>query len=385
MMWATAQALVTLPVSLLGYAAACLWLHVQQPGFAQPFGPRPAVFIGLMFTIAILCSWVGAMCWNVASQRLPTVIVGPLIVFETLAGLLYTFMLRQQMPPWLTLSGIALLVCGVVMAVRAKPENLWFSPFQTTANRGLVYLAPKGVYHRIKDAFKMHVIISDEVTAMAFRDQPLGELALSIPRASALFRKYDMDYCCGGKQTLERAASRKELDVGIIEAELAKLADQPIEKDWRVTALSEIMDHIIVRYHDRHREQLPELILQATKVERVHADKPNVPKGLTKYLTMLHDELSSHMMKEERILFPMIKEGMGSQAKGPISVMESEHDDAGELLDVIKHITNGVTPPPEACTTWKAMYNGINELIDDLMEHISLENNVLFPRALAGN
>lgn len=128
MMWATAQALVTLPVSLLGYAAACLWLHVQQPGFAQPFGPRPAVFIGLMFTIAILCSWVGAMCWNVASQRLPTVIVGPLIVFETLAGLLYTFMLRQQTPPWLTLCGITLLVCGVVMAVRAKPEKPLVQP-----------------------------------------------------------------------------------------------------------------------------------------------------------------------------------------------------------------------------------------------------------------
>ncbi len=176
---------------------------------------------------------------------------------------------------------------------------------------------------------------------MAYRDQPLGELALSIPRASALFRKYDMDYCCGGKQTLARAAARKELDVDVIEAELAKLAEQPIEKDWRSAPLAEIIDHIIVRYHDRHREQLPELILQATKVERVHADKPSVPKGLTKYLTMLHEELSSHMMKEEQILFPMI-------------------------------------------TTWKAMYNGINELIDDLMEHISLENNVLFPRALAG-
>ncbi|MEH8745156.1 hemerythrin domain-containing protein, partial [Klebsiella pneumoniae] len=124
--------------------------------------------------------------------------------------------------------------------------------------------------------------------------------------------------------------------------------------------------------------------LQATKVERVHADKPNVPKGLTKYLTMLHQELSSHMMKEEQILFPMIKQGMGAQAGGPISVMESEHDEAGELLEVIKHITHNVTPPPEACTTWKAMYNGINEMIDDLMEHISLENNVLFPRALGG-
>ena len=90
---------------------------------------------------------------------------------------------------------------------------------------------------------------------MAYRDQPLGELALSIPRASALFRKYDMDYCCGGKQTLARAAARKELDVDVIEAELAKLAEQPIEKDWRSAPLAEIIDHIIVRYHDRHREQ----------------------------------------------------------------------------------------------------------------------------------
>lgn len=222
------------------------------------------------------------------------------------------------------------------------------------------------------------------VISEAGHEGKVYELALSIPRASALFRKYDMDYCCGGKQTLARAAARKELDVEVIEAELAKLAEQPIEKDWRSAPLAEIIDHIIVRYHARHREQLPELILQATKVERVHADKPSVPKGLTKYLTMLHEELSSHMMKEEQILFPMIKQGMGSQAMGPISVMESEHDEAGELLEVIKHNTNNVTPPPEACTTWKAMYNGINELIDDLMDHISLENNVLFPRALAG-
>ncbi|EAM7071424.1 iron-sulfur cluster repair protein YtfE [Salmonella enterica] len=219
---------------------------------------------------------------------------------------------------------------------------------------------------------------------MAYRDQPLGELALSIPRASALFRQYDMDYCCGGKQTLARAAARNDVDIDIIEAQLAQLAEQPIEKDWRAVPLADIIDHIVVRYHDRHREQLPELILQATKVERVHADKPNVPRGLTKYLTALYEELSSHMMKEEQILFPMIKQGMGRQATGPISVMESEHDEAGELVDVIKHVTQNVTPPPEACTTWKAMYNDINKMIDDLMEHISLENNVLFPRALAG-
>ena len=123
MMWATAQALVTLPVSLVGYIAACLWLNGQTPDFALPFGPRPGVFIGLMIAIAVLCSWVGALCWNVASQKLPTVILGPLIVFETLAGLLYTFILREEFPPLLTVSGIALLMVGVVTAVRAKPQK----------------------------------------------------------------------------------------------------------------------------------------------------------------------------------------------------------------------------------------------------------------------
>ncbi len=121
MMWATAQALVTLPVSLIGYVAVCGWLGIQQPEFALPFGPRPGVFVGLMVAIAVLCSWVGALCWNIASQKLPTVILGPLIVFETLAGLLYTFLLRQSLPPMLTASGILLLVIGVTLAVRGKP------------------------------------------------------------------------------------------------------------------------------------------------------------------------------------------------------------------------------------------------------------------------
>jgi drug/metabolite transporter (DMT)-like permease len=123
MMWATAQALVTLPVSLLGYLIACGWLSVREPAFALPLGPRPEVFVGLMVAIAVLCSWVGALCWNMASQKLPTVILGPLIVFETLAGLLYTFLMRQSMPPLLTACGIGLLVVGVVIAVRAKPEK----------------------------------------------------------------------------------------------------------------------------------------------------------------------------------------------------------------------------------------------------------------------
>jgi len=132
MMWATAQALVTLPVSLVGYVLACWWISAQQPAFPQPFGPRPLAFLALMFAIAVLCSWVGALCWNIACQRLPTVIVGPLIVFETLAGLLYTFLLRQSLPPLLTFCGIILLIGGVVTAVLSKPEKARVSSLNET-------------------------------------------------------------------------------------------------------------------------------------------------------------------------------------------------------------------------------------------------------------
>lgn len=128
LVWATAQGLAILPLSLLGYGLSCLWLHHSTPDFALPFGPRPGVFLLLMLAIAILCSWLGNLCWNIASQRLPTVLVGPLIVFETLAGLLYAFILRHHMPPLMTLCGIGCLIIGVVIAVRVKPRPVQVVP-----------------------------------------------------------------------------------------------------------------------------------------------------------------------------------------------------------------------------------------------------------------
>ncbi|MBP0999235.1 MULTISPECIES: iron-sulfur cluster repair protein YtfE [Serratia] len=220
---------------------------------------------------------------------------------------------------------------------------------------------------------------------MDYRNQSLGALAIAIPRASKLFRDYDLDFCCGGKQTLERAASRKELDLDKLESELVALAADPVDtRDWRLAPLAEIIDYILPRFHQRHREQLSELVLMAEKVERVHGDKPTCPRGLAKQLNLIRLDLENHMMKEEQILFPLIKQGMGQQAAGPISVMEHEHDEAGEQLEVVKFLTNNVTPPEGACNTWQALYNGINTFISDLMEHIHLENNLLFPRALSG-
>ncbi|MGV8927930.1 MAG: iron-sulfur cluster repair protein YtfE [Ewingella sp.] len=220
---------------------------------------------------------------------------------------------------------------------------------------------------------------------MNYRDQPLGVLAVAIPRATRLFRQYDLDFCCGGKQTLLRAVTKKDLDIDVIEQQIAEIAKQPdTSTDWQTALLAQLIDFIIPRFHDRHRKELPELVLMAEKVERVHADKAPCPRGLAVQLQLILDELSSHMMKEEQILFPMIRAGMGSHAGGPISVMESEHDSAGEILEEIKRLTNNVTSPEGACVTWRALYAGINEFITDLMEHIHLENNLLFPRALRG-
>ncbi|QWF18408.1 DMT family transporter [Lysobacter capsici] len=121
--WATAQGVATLPLALLGYIALWLYMSASGASFAMPFGPRPAFFIALMAAIGLLASWVGTLCWNEASQRLPTALAGQLIVFETLAALSYAFILRGQAPKPLTLIGVGLLIAGVIWALRVKPVH----------------------------------------------------------------------------------------------------------------------------------------------------------------------------------------------------------------------------------------------------------------------
>ena len=118
--WATAQGLATLPLALLGYGATLLWHAATGNPFPMPFGPRAADFLLLMFAIGLFASWLGTLCWNEASQRLPPTLSGQLIVFETLAALGYAFVLRRSVPPAETLAGVALLVAGVVWAVRTQ-------------------------------------------------------------------------------------------------------------------------------------------------------------------------------------------------------------------------------------------------------------------------
>jgi drug/metabolite transporter (DMT)-like permease len=121
--WATAQGLMTLPLALLGYALTWAWNAASHNPFVMPFGPRAADFVLLMFAIGLFASWLGTLCWNEASQRLPPTLSGQLIVFETLAALGYAFTLRKNMPHLETLVGVALLVAGVVWAVRTQPSD----------------------------------------------------------------------------------------------------------------------------------------------------------------------------------------------------------------------------------------------------------------------
>ena len=122
--WATAQGVATLPLALLGFLAWWGWRALQPGDFALPLGPRPGIFVGLMFAIGLFASWLGTLCWNEASQRLPTTLAGQLIVFETLSALAYAFVLRGRWPEPLTLAGIMLLVAGVAWALRARPEPI---------------------------------------------------------------------------------------------------------------------------------------------------------------------------------------------------------------------------------------------------------------------
>ena len=208
-------------------------------------------------------------------------------------------------------------------------------------------------------------------------DQSLGSLAVQLPGATAIFRKLKLDFCCGGQISLRQAAQDKKLDLDDIVAQLAAL-ERPDALPENV-APAALIDHILTRYHDVHREQLPELIRMARRVQAVHRDHPQVPAGLAELLEAMQEELLGHMQKEESILFPLLKSGCHPFVGQPIRMMREEHTSHGQALDQVHALTQDMQPPPGACNTWRALYSGLNQFTDDLISHIHLENNVLFP------
>ena len=216
---------------------------------------------------------------------------------------------------------------------------------------------------------------------MHLLDQNVGDIAREIPGATAILHKHRLDFCCGGAKPLRDALETKGIAPDGIVADLEQLKEREAkEQDWSGVETTELVEHILSRYHDVHREQLPELIRLATRVERVHGGHPRCPAGLTSHLEQLARELENHMLKEEEVLFPMIGRGMLGMAVVPTGVMRTEHDDHGQALERIATLTGQYELPEGACGTWTALYRGLESFRDDLMTHIHLENNILFHR-----
>lgn len=212
----------------------------------------------------------------------------------------------------------------------------------------------------------------------------LADLAVTHPAASRVFHRHGLDFCCHGRRPLAEACAERGLAVDGVVAEIAReTATVPDLPRWDARPLAELVRHIVDFYHQRLRVELPELISLAAKVESRHAEKASCPRGLRAHLEEVNQSVLEHLAKEEQVLFPMILGGRLQLAGGPIAVMEAEHDDHGESLRKARRLTADLVPPGEACPTWRALYLRLAAFEAELMDHIHLENNILFRRALA--
>lgn len=223
----------------------------------------------------------------------------------------------------------------------------------------------------------------------------VGELVRDQPGRSRVFEALQIDYCCGGKQPLEVACQKRGLNVQLVVAQLqeadayASAASRSVAPD--AMSLTELADHIEREHHDYLRSELPRLDAITEKVDRVHRESDPRLARVRSAFCALRDELTSHMMKEERILFPMIRaleqgDLAASRTVGtianPIQQMEAEHDHAGSALSTMREATDAYTPPDWACNTYRAMLDGLAHLERDMHQHVHKENNILFPKTL---
>lgn len=214
----------------------------------------------------------------------------------------------------------------------------------------------------------------------------VGQVASEYPLATRVFHRHGIDFCCGGGKTLEKACAEKNLDAQSIVEQILheqEIASQP-QKRWDDAPLQDLIRHIIATYHASLREELPRLESMALRVLEAHgAGDPERLSELLSVFQGLKSELESHMLKEEQILFPIIQRGQGAMATGPVLMMEHEHESAATALRRLRELTDDYLVPDEACETWRALWQGLAALETSLHQHIHLENNILFPRALA--
>ncbi|HEX7010351.1 MAG TPA: iron-sulfur cluster repair di-iron protein [Phycisphaeraceae bacterium] len=225
----------------------------------------------------------------------------------------------------------------------------------------------------------------------------VGELVTQRPSRSRLFERLGLDYCCGGKRTLQEACEAKGLDAHtvlslLLADEESQSAAQNDQQDWSQASLTDLADHIEQTHHAYLKRELPRLGEMVRKVAAVHGQLHPWLLELDGIFARFAAEMESHMLKEEQILFPLIRqlEAQQSAAGGqgmldltnPVRVMEHEHDDAGRDLARMRELSSDFTPPPEACGTFRATLDGLRQLEADTHQHVHKENNILFPRAI---
>lgn len=231
----------------------------------------------------------------------------------------------------------------------------------------------------------------------ALEERTVGEIVSEDYRTAGVFKKYGLDFCCGGKRKLADACERKGLDLNLLLSEIDNLSvrdyDHHRYNEWSPVFL---IDYIINNHHHFVRTKLPEIKAYATKVAKVHGKSYPVLNDMLDLFLVLKDEMLSHLDAEERVLFPYIKKMTEARKNGTalereqqtgtaadaIEMMEQEHDEAGNLMAQLEEMSNDFTPPEDACTTFRVYFQNLEGFRDDLHKHVHLENNILFPKAL---
>lgn len=218
----------------------------------------------------------------------------------------------------------------------------------------------------------------------------MGEIVAERPAQSRIFQSFGIDFCCQGGRTLREACEKKGVALDAVVEQLeAELRGKPAP-EWNPADLppAELVTYIVETHHQYLKDEMPRLMAMAARVAQVHGG--HTPSLVEVYGIYQHmaEEMASHMMKEEHMLFPAITrlaagEPAAMPLDGPIAVMLHEHDDAGADLEKLRELTDGFVPPPTACNTYRALFAGLAELETDLHRHIHLENAVLFPTAQA--
>ncbi|MCF6347335.1 MAG: iron-sulfur cluster repair di-iron protein [Flavobacteriaceae bacterium] len=228
------------------------------------------------------------------------------------------------------------------------------------------------------------------------KDKTVAETVTENIKSAHIFKKYGIDFCCGGGVTIEKACAKKDLDYLVLKKELDAI-DAVVSKayDYDNWDLSFLIDHILNVHHTYVEENIPLLIQYANRVAEVHGQHYTEVVEINNLFTEIANELTVHMRKEELILFPHIKQLVKAKDEGapplkphfgtvknPIQMMENEHENAGDIFKEIARLTTNYSPPEGACNTFRALYAKLEEFEQDLHQHIHLENNILFPKAI---